>query len=98
MFCSNCQYVPSPKELDITIPHWKEDEDLIRGGSLIVGPQGNLLAGPLFHEAGLVTAEIDLNDLTRARYDMDVSGHYARPDIFSLHVDTRPKRTIEEIV
>ncbi len=93
-----CQYVPSPKALDITVPHWKEDEDLIRGGSLIVGPQGNLLAGPLFHEAGLVTAEIDLDDLTRARYDMDVSGHYARPDVFSLHVDTRPKRTIEETV
>lgn len=91
-----CQFEPSPGTLGITVPHWDDDTDLIRGGSLIVGPQGELLAGPLFHEAGLVCAEIDTDDITRARYDLDVSGHYARPDVFSLHVDTRAKSMLEE--
>ena len=91
-----CQFEPSPRTLGITVPHWDDDTDLIRGGSLIVGPQGELLAGPLFHEAGLVCAEIDTDDITRARYDLDVSGHYARPDVFSLHVDTRAKSVLEE--
>lgn len=59
---------------------------------------GQVLAGPLYHKEGLVSAEIDLEDIVKAKYDMDVSGHYARPDVFSLHVDTRPKKTVVESV
>ncbi len=92
-----CQYVPSPDALGIEVPHWDPKTDLIRGGSLIADPQGQVLAGPLFHEAGLVTAEIDSDDIIRARYDLDVSGHYSRPDVFSLHVDTREKNTVEKV-
>lgn len=64
---------------------------LIRGGSAIVGPLGTVLAGPLFGEPGLVCAEIDLDDVTRAAFDFDVVGHYARPDIFTLSTDTTPR-------
>ena len=90
------QYLPSPEALGKTVPHWKDDEELMRGGSVIVDPMGQ--AGPLYHKEGLVSAEIDLEDIVKAKYDMDVSGHYARPDVFSLHVDTRPKKTVVETV
>lgn len=91
-----CQYQPSPEALGRDVPHWKKDEELMRGGSVIVDPMGQIVAGPLYHAEGLVTGEIDMDDIVRAKYDMDVTGHYARPDIFSLHVDTRPKTTIVE--
>ena len=92
------QYLPPPEALGKTVPHWKDDEELMRGGSVIVDPMGQVLAGPLYHKEGLVSAEIDLEDIVKAKYDMDVSSHYARPDVFSLHVDTRPKKTVVETV
>jgi nitrilase len=52
---------------------------------------GDVLAGPLRGEAGLLTVEIDTAELVRARYDYDVVGHYARPDVFELSVDERAK-------
>ena len=63
------------------------DTILSRGGSCIVGPLGQVLAGPDFASETILTAEIDLDDLTRARQDFDPVGHYARPDLFRLHVD-----------
>ncbi|MFE0025295.1 carbon-nitrogen hydrolase family protein [Amycolatopsis sp. NPDC059021] len=61
------------------------------GGSAIVGPLGDVLAGPLRDSEGLVTAEIDPAEVVAARRDLDVSGHYARPDIFTLTVDQTPR-------
>ena len=56
-----------------------------RGGSCIIGPLGEVLAGPDFSGEAILTAEIDLHDIARARMDFDAVGHYARPDIFQLH-------------
>ena len=70
---------------------------LINGGSLIAGPLGELLAGPMEGGIGLLCAEIDRGTLAGARYDLDVTGHYARPDIFTLTVDERPKPGVERI-
>jgi nitrilase len=91
---SACQVQPSPAALGIDVPHWDPARPLINGGSVIVGPLGDILAGPLHGETGLVTAQIDTDELVRARYDFDVVGHYARPDVFSLNVDERAKRTV----
>lgn len=66
------------------------------GGSCIVDPLGNVLAGPLWNEEGIITAEIDLRQVARGRYDFDPVGHYARPDVFSLHVDTRAKKAVAQ--
>ena len=91
---SACQVQPSPAELGIAVEHWSDTRPLINGGSMIVGPLGDVLAGPIEGETALLTATIDSADLIRARYDLDVVGHYARPDLFSLSVDERPRRSV----
>lgn len=91
---SACQVQPSPAELGIEVPGWEADRPLIRGGSVIAGPLGEVLAGPLYGEAGLVTAAIDTDEIVRARYDFDVVGHYARPDVFALTVDEQPRSAV----
>lgn len=72
------------------------DTVLMRGGSVIVGPLGQVLAGPLFNQNGVLLAEIDLGEVARSKYDLDVVGHYARPDIFRLHVNTNPLTPVVE--
>ncbi|KAF7306846.1 hypothetical protein MIND_00476800 [Mycena indigotica] len=57
---------------------------MIAGGSVIISPLGKILAGPLRDEEGVLTAEIDLDDVVRGKFDLDVCGNYARPDIFRL--------------
>jgi nitrilase len=66
---------------------WPRDRPLIRGGSIIVSPLGEVLAGPVYDREELLVAKIDLDDVVRGRYDLDVTGHYARPDVFTLTVD-----------
>ncbi|WP_248805318.1 carbon-nitrogen hydrolase family protein [Pseudomonas sp. MWU13-2100] len=88
---SACQVQPSPQELGVEVANWPAERALINGGSLIVGPMGEVLAGPFVGQAGLLTAQIDTEQLVRARYDFDVTGHYARPDVFELQVDERAK-------
>jgi nitrilase len=57
------------------------------GGSCIIDPLGNVLAGPKFDGEGLLVAEIDRAAIARGRFDFDAMGHYARPDVFRLSVD-----------
>lgn len=67
------------------------DQDwLIRGGSCVVGPLGHLLAGPVYEQEAVLVADLDRADLVRAKFDFDVVGHYARPDVFRLAVNERP--------
>ena len=67
---------------------------IMRGGSAIISPLGRVLAGPLYEENGILTAEIDLGEIARSKYDFDVVGHYARPDVFQLHVNEKPARPV----
>ena len=64
-----------------------QPEIMCRGGSVIVDPLGEVLAGPLFDQEGILTAELDLAAVGRAKLDFDVVGHYARPDVFQLIVN-----------
>lgn len=70
------------------------DAVITRGGSCIIDPFGNLLVGPNTEEEVILTAELDRDQIIRGKYDLDVVGHYARPDIFQLHVDEQPKRPV----
>jgi nitrilase len=63
---------------------------LIRGGSCIISPLGQVLAGPNFGGPCILTVELDLDEIPKGKYDLDVVGHYARPDVFRLHVNTQP--------
>lgn len=94
---SSCQVQPAPSELGLQLEGWSPDRPLMRGGSMIVGPLGEVLAGPVEDKSLLLCAEIDTSQLIGARYDLDVVGHYARPDIFSLQVDERPRAGVTSL-
>ena len=68
-----------------------EDDWPSRGNTVIVGPNGKVLAGPLSEQAGMLVTTLDLGLLTAARREFDPVGHYARDDVFQLTV--RPPRT-----
>jgi nitrilase len=70
---------------------------LMRGGSAIIGPLGQVLAGPDFERETILCAEIDLDEIARGKFDFDVVGHYARPDIFRLSVDESPQTAVTHI-
>jgi nitrilase len=63
------------------------DAVLMRGGSAIIGPLGDVLAGPHFDGETILSATLDLNEIGRAKFDFDVVGHYSRPDVFKLIVN-----------
>src|SRR5690606_17936345 len=69
-----------------------DDPDTVisEGGSCIVDPLGEVLAGPAWDGECILTAEIDRGQIARGKYDFDVTGHYARPDVFRLYVNERP--------
>ncbi len=67
---------------------------LMRGGSAVVGPLGQVLAGPYFDGPCILKADLDLGEIPKSKYDFDVVGHYARSDIFRLYVNTRPMPSV----
>ncbi len=70
-------------------------EVLCRGGSAIVGPLGEELAGPLYGRPGILYADLDPQALARAKFDFNVVGHYARPNVFRLRVNERRSAPVE---
>ena len=67
------------------------DDVVMKGGSCIVGPLGQVLAGPDHEGETILCAELDLAEIPRAKFDLDVTGHYARPDVFQLVVHEEPR-------
>ena len=66
-----------------------EGDAIIRGGSVIVNPFGETLAGPNYSGECILTASLDLGQIAEGKFDLDVAGHYSRPDIFQLYVPPR---------
>jgi hypothetical protein len=84
-----------PPDLEVRDELVDMPEVLSRGGSAIVGPLGDYLAGPLFGSEGIIAADLDLRQVVEGRYDFDAVGHYARNDVFRLVVNTRAMTPVE---
>lgn len=70
------------------------DTIMMRGGSCIIGPLGNVIAGPVFDEETILFADLDMSDVARSSLDFDAVGHYSRPDVFKLIVDESEKSPV----
>ena len=71
------------------------DEELVlKGGSAVIGPDSNYIAGPVFDRADIIYGIIDPKHITEGHLTIDTSGHYSRPDIFQLEVNTLPQNGI----
>ena len=86
---SACQFLRKndlPRSVRVSLGD-SPDAVMIRGGSAIISPMGKVLAGPHFGGETILTADLDLNEIGRGKFDFDVTGHYSRPDIFQLIVN-----------
>ena len=79
-----------PSELE-PIQELRDHSDalILRGGSAIIAPNGDLLAGPVFDEETILMADLDFSQISRESLAFDVTGHYSRPDIFDLRFTPR---------
>ena len=96
-FVLSCNQYARRKDFPADIPNalTESPEDVLStGGSCIIGPLGNVLAGPAWNGEEILFASIDLDEMTRGKFDLDVVGHYARPDVFRLTVDEAPKPAV----
>ena len=73
-----------------------EDDDLIlKGGSAVIKPNHFFQTEPVYDVAGIIYADLDLNETTDGHLLLDTDGHYSRPDVFTLQVDTREKQNVK---
>jgi nitrilase len=72
-------------------------EIMCRGGSVIVAPLGDVIAGPLFDEEGILYAQLDMTEVVKAKIDFDVVGHYSRPDVFQLSVNEKTLSPVSSV-
>ena len=96
-FVLSCNQFTRRRDFPADLPNDLADgpDDVVStGGSCIVGPLGQVLAGPAWDGEEILYADVDLDDIIRAKFDFDVTGHYARPDIFRLIVDEEPKPAV----
>lgn len=96
-FVLSCNQFARRMDYPDDYPAYREappEEVVCRGGSCIVGPLGDYLAGPSLGREEILVADLDMDDIVRSRFDLDPVGHYARPDILQLIIDDRPKRSV----
>ncbi|MFC1996731.1 carbon-nitrogen hydrolase family protein [Chloroflexota bacterium] len=72
----------------------EQPEVMCRGGSAIISPLGEVIAGPLYEREGILFADLDFGEIIRAKLDFDVVGHYARPDVFQLVVNEQARPSV----
>ncbi|OIW05882.1 hypothetical protein TanjilG_23668 [Lupinus angustifolius] len=94
-FCRRKDYPPPPEyvfsgtEEDLT-----PDSVVSAGGSVIISPSGAVLAGPNYEGEALISADLDLGEIARAKFDFDVVGHYSRSEVLSLIVKDHPTNPV----
>ncbi|NOQ41948.1 MAG: carbon-nitrogen hydrolase family protein, partial [Desulfuromusa sp.] len=81
-----------PEDLPGKTQLYPDPEEWVNpGDSVVIAPGGEIVAGPLRKESGILYCDLDRGKIDIARRVFDVAGHYSRPDIFKLHVNTRPQ-------
>ena len=88
-----------PERFEFKAKYYSEVGEWINeGDSAIVGPDGKLIAGPLNAKEGILYAELDPRQMNGSKWNLDVAGHYARPDVFRLTVskEDRPMITVAQ--
>lgn len=96
--CSAVHRDQIPDDYGFKSAYLPDDLEWINPGhSAIVDPDGKLVAGPAEKEETILCVEVDPRSLTGPRYQLDVAGHYARPDIFDLIVNRTPRPLMETI-
>ncbi|XP_062219744.1 bifunctional nitrilase/nitrile hydratase NIT4-like [Phragmites australis] len=94
-FCRRKDYPPPPEYTFGGLEEEPSPESVVcSGGSVIIAPSGAVLAGPNYEGEALLTADLDLGEIVRAKFDFDVVGHYSRPEVLSLVVKTDPKSAV----
>jgi len=84
-----------PEDLPGRDTLYPRDEDWINpGDSVVIAPGGEVVAGPLHEQQAILYAEIDRERVAISRRTFDVAGHYSRPDIFQLHIQTEPQAPV----
>ena len=96
-FVLACNQFIEKKDYPPELQRWPElqavSEPFCRGGSAIIDPSGEYLAGPVWDKEDILVAELDLELLVKSRFDFDVTGHYARRDLFQFAVsDAQTKK------
>ena len=97
-FVLSCNQFTTRGDFPSDIPNTLAEQpgDIVStGGSCIVGPLGEVLAGPARDGEQILFADLDPDEIARGKFDFDVVGHYARPDVFRLSVDERPQRPVD---
>jgi nitrilase len=94
-----CGYVMKGSDIPDDLPGkaniYPDAEEWINpGDSIVIAPGGDIVAGPMNRETGILYCDIDPEKVGIARRAFDVSGHYSRPDIFQLHVNVQPQSSI----
>ncbi|ESQ42188.1 hypothetical protein EUTSA_v10013949mg [Eutrema salsugineum] len=94
-FCRRKDYPPPPDYLfSGSEESLTPDSVVCAGGSSIISPLGVVLAGPNYEGEALISADLDLGDIARAKFDFDVVGHYSRPEVFSLNIREHPRKAV----
>uniref|UniRef100_A0A914YDC8 CN hydrolase domain-containing protein n=1 Tax=Panagrolaimus superbus TaxID=310955 RepID=A0A914YDC8_9BILA len=91
---SACQFFTSADFPSNHSSHDSSPKILMRGGSCAADPFGKVLIEPDFTKEKIAFVEIDTAEIPRAKFDLDVIGHYSRPDIFQLTVNENEQNTV----
>lgn len=94
-FCRRKDYPPAPEyNFEGAKEKLTPDSVVCAGGSVIISPLGEVLAGPNYEGEGLITADLDLRDIPRAKFEFDAVGHYSRPEVLRLIVNDQPANPV----
>ncbi|XP_038973894.1 bifunctional nitrilase/nitrile hydratase NIT4B-like [Phoenix dactylifera] len=94
-FCRRKDYPPPPDYVFAGVEDEPPPDSVVcAGGSVIISPFGAVLAGPNYEGEALISADLDLGEIVRAKFDFDVVGHYSRPEVLTLTVKDHPQNPV----